>query len=112
MAVASFFNGYPFVLLSASFGDELDTDVTYVHIPGTNITYGDVSGLIQNTIPVGMFFQNEADYFNMRNQVAALGTLVLPTGTFTNVLLKSLKRKSRVPVTGQTMADAEFVASD
>lgn len=90
-------------------GDDLDTEVSIRHIPGSNINYVDISGVLTNQRTYTLYFDDPNNYFALRNKVGTIDTLTDIDGTHVNTLLKSLKRQRRFQGGGQTLASAQFI---
>lgn len=102
------FNGVGMDIEVEPAGDEIDSDVSPQHIPGSNITYLDVGGANENHKTYKLFFLLTSDYQSLRGQVGNTGTLVDIDGTFNNVYFKRLGRARKGQGSGWVNADAEF----
>jgi len=107
--MADSFGTIPFTALAADMTRVQAAAITVTHIPGGSVSYVDYGGQTLREQSLTLLL-SEANYYLLEGTVG--GTAALTTvidGTISCALLTSLQRNQRIPVSGTTFAQANFI---
>lgn len=105
--MADGFGAVAFGVLHVKPGGSDRADVTEVHIPGGDVNFADVGGMLSNHLDLSLNL-TDATYASLRALVGTQATLTEGGTAHINTVLVSLVRTSRWG-TGLTFADASFI---
>lgn len=107
--MADTFGTISFTVLHEGMGRRQGADLSFQHIPGSNITYADYGGQTPLTLPYRLLFASTTLYELLEAQVGGTAALISTVdGTISPALLTELQRGEYTP-DGHTFANATFV---
>jgi hypothetical protein len=107
--MADTFGTIGFTILAAGMARGQGAAITVTHIPGGSISYVDYGGQTPRTQSYNLLL-SEANYYLLEGAVGGTAALVTAVdGTITSALLLDVQRAQRIPVSGTTFVQANFL---